>query len=117
MERRQVRGTVAESSAVPEVALPNGWLRASVSDLGTVRLGRQRSRGRRDGASPTKYLRAANIGDQGLNLADVAKMDLTPYEQQVFALRTDDIVLAEGSGSPKRVGRPALWRGEIPLCC
>lgn len=44
-------------------------------------------------------------------------MDFTPAEREVYALRDGDVVLAEASGSPHHVGRPAIWRDELPLCC
>jgi type I restriction enzyme S subunit len=97
--------------------LPTGWESVPIGDVGRVRLGRQRTPDKHSGRYPVKYLRAANIVADGLDLSDVAMMDFTPEEQKVFALRDGDVVLAEGSGSSKQVGRPAIWREELPLCC
>jgi type I restriction enzyme S subunit len=44
-------------------------------------------------------------------------MDFTPVERKVFGLQSGDVVLAEASGSATQVGRPALWRDELPGCC
>lgn len=96
---------------------PPGWTVAAVSQVGSVRLGRQRSPDKQTGRFNTKYLRAANISPDGLNLTDVLEMDFTPAEQDVFALRRGDIVLAEASGSPSHVGRAARWDEQIPDCC
>ena len=82
-----------------------------------MRLGRQRSPNKQTGRFATKYLRAANITSEGLDLSDVLEMDFTPAERKAFALRPGDVVLAEGSGSVSQVGRAALWSGEIPGCC
>jgi type I restriction enzyme, S subunit len=44
-------------------------------------------------------------------------MEFSPAERERFALRNGDLVLSEASGSPSQVGKPALWRDELPLCC
>lgn len=58
------------------------------------------------------YLRAANVKDGYLDLTDVKKMNFTPAEQQVFSLRSGDVLVTEGSGSLGSVGASAVWRGE-----
>jgi len=100
-----------------EPPVPQTWARPTVSEVGTVRLGRQRSPERMTGRYFTKYLRAANIGPEGLNLADILEMDFTPAEQETFALQAGDVLLAEASGSASHVGRAAIWDAELPLCC
>jgi len=64
------------------------------------------------------YLRAANVKWAGLDLADVKQMNFTPAEVSVYELRAGDLLLNEASGSPKEVGKPAIWRGEYdgPVC-
>ncbi|MDO8210967.1 hypothetical protein [Conexibacter sp. CPCC 206217] len=44
-------------------------------------------------------------------------MDFTPDERAVYALIDGDVLLTEASGSASQVGRPAIWRGDLPLCC
>ena len=44
-------------------------------------------------------------------------MDFTPSERERYRLRYGDVALAEASGSGAKVGRSALWRGEIDECC
>ena len=100
-----------------DAGLPNGWALASVHDVGAVRLGRQRSSARLTGFDGTKYLRAANIVETGLDLEDVLEMDFSPEERERYLLQNGDVVLAEASGSGAKVGRPALWSGEIEECC
>lgn len=97
--------------------LPPGWVSVTVGSVGTVRVGRQRSPDKHTGRFATKYLRAANITSEGLDLSDVLEMDFEPREREVFKLKPGDIVLAEASGSASQVGRAALWAGEIPECC
>ncbi len=88
------------TSALPE--LPQGWAWASLSLLGEVRLGRQRSPKRATGP----YLRAANVTWDGLDLSNVKQMDFNPPEFEVYQLVPGDILLGEASGSVDEVGKP-----------
>lgn len=97
--------------------LPDGWTWACVEQLGEVQLGRQRSPKNVSKEYPTKYIRAANITERGLDLSDVLEMEFSPAERERFALRSGDVVLSEASGSPSQVGKPAIWRNELPLYC
>jgi type I restriction enzyme S subunit len=94
-----------------------GWIQATVSEIANVQLGRQRSPKDHNGPWMTPYLRAANITWDGLALVDVNSMNFDPSERERFALKVGDILLNEASGSASEVGKPAIWRGEIPDCC
>jgi type I restriction enzyme S subunit len=97
--------------------LPEGWAWATTEQLGQIQLGRQRSPKNRSKDYPVKYIRAANITERGLDLADVLDMEFSPDEQKRYRLRGGDIVLSEASGSPDQVGKPAVWEEQLPLCC
>ena len=97
--------------------LPEGWVWATLSSLGEVRLGRQRSPKRAKGPHMRPYLRAANVTWEGLALSDVKQMDFNPDEFETYQLRYGDILLAEASGSADEVGKPAVWKREIEGCC
>lgn len=97
--------------------LPKEWSMVPVEAIGDVQLGRQRSPKNQSKDFPTKYIRAANIKESGLALDDILEMEFTPKERTTFALQPGDIVLSEASGSTSQVGKPALWKGEIPGCC
>jgi restriction endonuclease S subunit len=97
--------------------LPQGWVETTIGEVGRVRVGRQRSPERHTGKFSTPYLRAANITPTGIDVADLQEMDFTPDERSVYALRDGDVVLTEASGSEAQVGRSAIWRDELPLCC
>lgn len=94
-----------------------GWKKKTVSEIGDVNLGRQRSPKNISKQYPTKYIRAANITEQGLSLEDILDMEFTPSEREKYCLRDGDIVISEASGSASQVGKPAIWRNEIPDCC
>ena len=122
-ERRQNwqgRGQYKEPTAPDTTNLPTppeGWTWANVRQLGDVQLGRQRSPKNVSKNNPTKYIRAANITERGIDASDVLEMEFSPAERERFALRNGDIVLSEASGSLSQVGKPAIWRDELPLCC
>src|SRR5665213_792681 len=97
--------------------LPSSWRWVQASDVGDIRLGRQRSPKNRSSQFPTNYLRAANIKESGLDLSDLLQMEFKPAERERYELRQGDVILAEASGSASRVGKPALWNNELPGCC
>ena len=97
--------------------LPEGWVWASVEQLGVVQLGRQRSPDKMHGICPARYIRAANITEQGIDFSDVLEMDFNDKERETFALKTGDLLLTEASGSPEHVGRPVIWPEVEGLFC
>jgi type I restriction enzyme S subunit len=97
--------------------IPSDWKWASVADVGKVSLGRQRSPKDHSGPQMRRYVRAANITWRGLSLVDVKEMNFDDREFSRFKLNIGDVLLNEGSGSAKEVGKPAIWRGEIADCC
>lgn len=97
--------------------LPEGWTTARVEEIAEVRLGRQRSPDKAFGPHMRPYLRAANVTWAGLDLADVKEMNFDPHELPAYVLKKGDILLAEASGSPGEVGKPAVFNGEIANCC
>ena len=98
-------------------SLPEGWTWATTAQIGEVQLGRQRSPKNRSKNYPTKYIRAANITENGIDLEDVFDMDFDPEERRRYRLRFGDVVLSEASGSARQVGKPAIWRNELEECC
>ena len=107
--------TPPDTSALPE--LPEGWVWTSLSSIGEVRLGRQRSPKRATGPNMRPYLRAANVTWAGVDLSDVKEMDFDSNEFETYRLLPGDILLAEASGSADEVGKPAIWGGQIDGCC
>ncbi|MEX2387053.1 MAG: restriction endonuclease subunit S [Phycisphaeraceae bacterium] len=104
-----------ELAGLPD--LPEGWTWAKVEAMGDVQLGRQRSPKHVSKEYPTKYIRAANITESGIQLSDVLEMEFAPAERERYELRKGDLVLSEASGSPDQVGKPACWNDELPVCC
>ena len=99
------------------VDLPSGWLLKRLDEIGDVQLGRQRSPKDHEGPNMRPYLRAANITWTGWDLSDVKKMNFSPAEFKTFRLMRGDVLLNEGSGSAKEVGKPAVWNGDLKDVC
>jgi type I restriction enzyme S subunit len=97
--------------------LPTGWVRAPLHELARVQLGRQRSPKNHQGTHMRPYMRAANVTWNGLDLSDVKEMNFDPDEAIRFELQPGDLLLAEASGSASEVGKPMLWKGEVPGAC
>jgi type I restriction enzyme S subunit len=62
------------------------------------------------------YLRVANVFEDRIDLRDVMQMHFEPREVTRFELQPGDILLNEGQ-SRELVGRPAMYRGELPGAC
>jgi len=97
--------------------IPLTWSWRSVREVGHVALGRQRSPVNHSGPAMRPYLRAANVTWSGLDLSDVKEMNFQEPDFSRFRLVPGDVLLSEGSGSAREVGKPAIWRGEIENCC
>ena len=61
------------------------------------------------------YLRVANVHDGRLDLAEVKTTPATHQDRAQYRLLPGDVVLTEG-GDPDKLGRGAVWRGEIGEC-
>jgi type I restriction enzyme S subunit len=99
------------------IEVASGWRVRTIAEVGDVALGRQRSPKDHQGPHMRPYIRAANITWDGLDLSNVKEMNFSPSEFEVFQLQPGDVLVNEGSGSAKEVGKPAIWRGEIKDCC
>ncbi len=97
-------------------ALPKGWCWARVSEVGKVKLGRQRSPEHHTGPYMRPYLRVANVYEDRIDLSSVLQMNFTPEEFQTYRLQYGDILLNEGQ-SLELVGRPAIYHDELPGAC
>lgn len=96
--------------------LPRGWRWVSTAEAGEVQLGRQRSPKNHRGPHMVPYLRVANVHEDEIRVDDLLEMNFTPVEQETFRLQPGDLLLNEGQ-SYELVGRPALYRGEVPGAC
>jgi type I restriction enzyme S subunit len=96
--------------------LPKGWRWVRVEDVGAVQLGRQRAPKYHSGKSMRPYLRVQNVFEARIDVSDVMEMDFPQDDYKKFKLEPGDILLNEGQ-SPELLGRPAIYRGELPGAC
>lgn len=96
--------------------LPQSWKMLTVEEAGHVDLGRQRSPQYHTGPNMRPYLRVANVHEDRIDVSDVKEMHFPPEQLPRYELQPGDILLNEGQ-SPEFVGRPAMYRGELPGAC
>jgi len=103
-----------DSTNLPK--LPDGWAWAYTMQVGDIQLGRQRSPKHHSGTHMRPYLRVANVFEDRIDTSDVLQMNFTPSEFRTYELSSGDILLNEGQ-SLHLVGRPAMYRDEVPGAC
>ncbi len=96
--------------------LPEGWWWARVEQVGEVQLGRQRAPQYHTGPYMRPYLRVANVFEDRIDTSDILTMNFTPKEYEIYHLKFGDILLNEGQ-SLELIGRPAMYRDEVPGAC
>lgn len=61
------------------------------------------------------YLRVANVQDGYLDLDEISTIEIVETELERYLLRPGDVLMNEG-GDYDKLGRGAIWRGQIPCC-
>jgi type I restriction enzyme, S subunit len=96
--------------------IPSTWEWRLMGDIGKIQLGRQRSPRYHAGQHMRPYLRVQNVFEDRIDLSDVMEMDFPPKDFENYQLKFGDILLNEGQ-SPEFLGRPAMYRDELPGVC
>lgn len=96
------------------VELP--WTTCATKEAGHIQLGRQRSPKYHSGSNMRPYLRVQNVFEDRLDFSDVMTMVFDAADFERYRLKVGDILLNEGQ-SPEYLGRPAMFRGELPDVC
>lgn len=103
-------------SGAADESLPPSWTKVRFEDVavvtGGVTLGRKL--GDRKTAS-LPYLRVANVKRGEIDLGVIKEILIPEDEIARYALRENDLLMTEG-GDWDKVGRAAIWRGQIPVC-
>lgn len=76
------------------------------------------TKGRKLGAKDTievPYLRVANVQDGFLDLSEIKTIEVLPEDVNKYHLEDGDILMTEG-GDPDKLGRGAIWRGQVEAC-
>lgn len=95
---------------------PKGWAVQALSDLADI--GSGLTKGRKLNGTPTEptpYLRVANVQADRLDLSEIKMIDATDDDRVRRRLLPGDLLMTEG-GDLDKLGRCAMWRGEVDLC-
>lgn len=96
--------------------LPEGWQFKRLKHLAQVRSGL--AKGKDSGGNATvelPYLRVANVQEGHLDLREISTMPVEVDAVERFSLVEGDVLMNEG-GDYDKVGRGAVWTGEISPC-
>jgi type I restriction enzyme, S subunit len=104
------------ASAVRSSSMPSHWDWVPLRDLGEIRLGQQRAPHNHSGSNLRKYLKVANVFEDRIDVSTVMEMHFEPSTVSNYELKFGDILLNEGQ-SPQFLGRPAMYRDELPGVC
>lgn len=104
-----------DTSGLPE--LPEGWCWATVDQVARVIGGLTKNQARTELLTRYPYLRVANVYADELRLDDVKTIGVAESELDRVLLRSGDLMVVEGNGSPGQIGRVAEWNGELTACC
>lgn len=110
-----------QEPAVPDVEalpdLPEGWVWASMDQLGEITGGLTKHGSKRK-AYPIEipYLRVANVYADELRLDEIKTIKVQEKELERTLLEKGDLLVVEGNGSLDQIGRVALWDGSIENC-
>lgn len=98
------------------VTNPKGWDVKPLGELADIASGVTKGK-KYDGRKlvTVPYMRVANVQDGHLVLDDVAQITVSENEASRYLLRRGDVLLTEG-GDPDKLGRGAVWHGEVADC-
>lgn len=108
--------TVSSDYFRPTWPIPDTWSFVPVREAGAVQLGRQRAPKYHKGDNMRPYLRTANVYEDRIDTDDVLSMEFDDRDFEAYRLQDGDILLNEGQ-SRELVGRPAIYRDEVPGSC
>ena len=98
------------------VTNPKGWLEGrTLGEISEICSGITKGRRTSEPTREVPYLAVANVQDRYLKLDTVKTIDATDAEIRRYSLVKNDLLLTEG-GDPDKLGRGALWSGQIAPC-
>lgn len=96
--------------------VPQHWKVTRLKYIATVQTGIAKGKDTADKETVTvPYLRVANVQDGFLALDDIATIDIEPEQLDRYRLAPGDVLMNEG-GDFDKLGRGAIWHGEIADC-
>ncbi|TCK09130.1 restriction endonuclease subunit S [Marinobacterium mangrovicola] len=96
--------------------VPEHWTVRRLKHTATLQSGIPKGKDLSDKvAIEVPMLRVANVQDGYLKLDDVHNLKIEPSDLDRYLLKTGDVLMNEG-GDNDKLGRGAIWRGEISPC-
>ena len=95
---------------------PKGWPVVALSEVSQVISGV--AKGRKldsDECVELPYMRVANVKDGYLDLSEIKSIAIKKSEVEKLLIEPGDLLMTEG-GDPDKLGRAALWQGEVENC-
>lgn len=94
---------------------PNGWKIRTLEEVAEIRTGLSKSASRTGDFVRLPYLRVANVQAGHFDLSEIKEIDVPADSVDRFRVRVGDLLLTEG-GDFDKLGRGAIWKGEISDC-
>ncbi len=98
------------------VTNPKGWDYHCIDEIAEIQGGLQVTSKRKSNLIEVPYLRVANVYRDLLDLTDIKNIMVTQEELNRTMLQNGDILVVEGHGNPKEIGRTSVWNGSIAPC-
>jgi type I restriction enzyme, S subunit len=98
------------------VTNPMGWKAVLLEEISDIASGV--TKGRKltsDEVIDIPYMRVANVQDGYLDLNEIKYIPGSKVDLEKYILKNGDLLLTEG-GDPDKLGRGAVWSGEIKNC-
>jgi type I restriction enzyme S subunit len=100
-----------------DLAVNSGqWELTGISEMAEVQGGLQLTPARDTYSLKRPYLRVANVQRGFLVLDEIKEIGLLDSEYERTKLAKGDLLLVEGNGNPREIGRAAIWDGSIADC-
>lgn len=98
------------------ISNPMSWPIVALAEVSEVISGVAKGRAIAPGeAIELPYMRVANVKDGHLDLSEVKTIQIKQSELRKLRIQVGDLLMTEG-GDPDKLGRAALWAGEIDPC-
>lgn len=94
---------------------PRGWEARPLRSIADLASGVTKGKRYASTVVERPYLRVANVQAGSIDLSEVKTIQVSEADAERYLLREGDILLTEG-GDPDKLGRGAVWRGEVPDC-
>lgn len=88
----------------------------TLGEVADIQGGLQVTESRKSYSREAPYLRVANVFRNQLNLNEIKILRVTDRELERARLQTGDLLVVEGHGNAKEIGRSAIWNSSISNC-